>query len=357
MLTERLASLLEPDYEVQRINLSPPDTDLVKTDARFQTGRLRHYLSIREHTRQALAAAPQATVFWPSISPSLLGHWRDRVTVLPAFRPDQTVYGVVHWGNFDRVFRHPLTRHSARRMVGQLAGLVFNPSLDTRCAPWIPAAKRITIPNTIDAAQLCVPADISAKQDDFKHRAAADHPIRLLYLSNMIPSKGYLDVLEAVRLLHARGVAVRADFAGGWMAEADRLDFEKRVHALNLTEHVTHHGAVTDRTQVKRLHLNADVFLLPTYYPTEAQPLTIVEALNAATPIITTRHASIPAMVRDGREALFVPKQDPSAIAAAVERLRTPSVWLAMSTQARERFVTAFSPEAVRAQWLRLVQR
>ena len=80
-----------------------------------------------------------------------------------------------------------------------------------------------------------------------------------------------------------------------------------------------------------------------------------IEALNAGTPVVATRHAGIPHMVEDGREALLVPPRDPAAIAAAVRQLNEPTTWHGFSVNARRRFVDEFSPDAVRAQWLQLL--
>src|SRR5690606_16240357 len=107
------------------------------------------------------------------------------------------VFAVVHRGNFDRVFRSPATALTARRLARRLRGFVFlNEQLAGACAPWIPPARRFVIPNTIDASVYCTDAEVEAKQADRRRRPA----LRLLFLSNMIASKGYLDVLHAVRL-------------------------------------------------------------------------------------------------------------------------------------------------------------
>ena len=353
MATQRLAGLLEPTHTVRRLDTSLGADEHVETDARFSLGKVRHYTSLRRHIAEGLHAHPAAPVLWASISPAPLGHLRDVLTVLPGFAPGQGVYAVIHWGNFDRVFRHPLTAPTARRMARRLRGFVFlNDQLAARCAPWIPDAARLVIPNTIDEAVLCSDEEVTAKQAQRKTRTA----LRLLFLSNMIPSKGYLDVLEAVRLLHERGVALHADFAGRWTSEADRDTFEQRVAAAGLHEVITHHGGITDRARIKALYRAADVFLLPSYYPTEAQPLTILEALNAGTPVVVTRHSGIPDIVRADKEALFVPPQAPDAIAEAVQHLADEATWQAASRHARTRFQTRFSPDAVRRQWLGLLE-
>ena len=316
---------------------------------------MRHYLRARKRVRAACWAAPGAVVLWTSASPTPLGHLRDLLTVLPAFRPPQRVYAVVHWGRFDRLFTSALTRWTARRLlVPRVDGFVFlSDGLSARCAAWIPDHKRHVIPNTIDEAVRCTPAEVEAKQQS---RLAARRRLRLLFFGNMIREKGYLDVLEAVRRLHQEGVPVEAHFAGGWTSGADREVFQRRVAEGGLQNVVTHHGAVRDRAQAKRLYLEADVFLLPTFYPTEAQPLSIIEALSAGTPVITTSHAGIPEMVRHEREALLVPPRDPAAIAKAVQELADVRRWLTFSKGARQRFEAAFSPKVVRQRWGALLQ-
>jgi len=350
MATQRLAGLLDPSHEVRRLNTSPEAWDHMQADVRFDLDKVRHYVGLRRQIRQALQTAPEAPVLWASISPAPLGHLRDILTVLPGFQPGQRVYAVIHWGNFDRVFRHRLTAPTARRMVRRVQGFVFlNDQLAGRCAPWIPEAQRLVIPNTIDEAVRCTDDEVTARQVRRKD------PLRLLFLSNMIASKGYLDVLEAVRLLHARGLALHADFVGRWSSDTDRAAFEQRVEEAGLPEVVTHHGGVSDRARIKALYLDADVFLLPSYYPTEAQPLTIIEALSAGTPVVVTRHAGIPDMVRQNQDALFVPPQAPEAIAEAVHRLADYDTWRPFSQHARQQFQHRFSPDAVRRQWVDLL--
>lgn len=346
--TRRLAELLAPSRHVRRIDTSPPDSEHVAAEVKFRPGRVLHYLGQRKQIRDALRQAPQAPVLWASISPAPLGHWRDVLTVLPAFQPEQPVVAVLHRGAFDKLFKSRLTAPTARMLVRRVSAFVFlNRQLSEACAAWIPGEKRFVIPNTIEEQVRCSLGEIASKQENRRSRAR----LRLLFLSNMMPEKGYWDVLEALRLLRSRSVPVEATFAGGWIAEKDKLDFQAYVAAHALEDSVRHEGPVHDRDHIKRLHLDADVFVLPSYHPTEAQPIALIEALNAGTPLITTYHGGIPEMVSEGREALVVPARDASAIADAVVRLADFPLWLDLSTGARRRFDASFSPEHVRTLW------
>ncbi len=352
--TRRLAELLDVSHEVGRVNTEPPAADFVLSETTFRPERVRHYVGIRKEIARALQAAPSAPVLWASISPMLLGHARDLVATLPALGRSHPVYAVLHRGTFDRLFGSPLTGPTARRLARRMTGFVFlNAMHAAQCAPWIPEAQRFIIPNTVDEAVLCSEAEVEARRASRRSRDA----LRLLYLSNMIGIKGYLDVLHGVQILHARGVPVEAHFAGRWESDEDRRGFEAFVAEHGLQATVIHHGGVQDRAAIKQLHQKADVFLLPSYHPTEAQPLSILEALNAGSPVVTTNHGGIPLMVRHGQEALFVPPRSPEALAGAVERLRDYTLWRTLSEGARARFLQTYSPDAVRGAWEALLAR
>ncbi|MEM1094549.1 MAG: glycosyltransferase family 4 protein [Bacteroidota bacterium] len=348
MATARLAAMLAEHGGVQHIPLFPQQEQTSRRQ------RLQHYIRVRHRVRQQVAMAPDAPVLWAMISPHVVSHWRDWLTVVPAFQPRQRVYAISHWGNFDRLFTSPWTRRSAQRLIDRLEGLVFlDESLADRCAAWVPDDKRIVIPNTIDAEVIPTAREIAAKQA----QRDTSQPLRILYLSNMIASKGYGELLEAVGMLQAQGTAVDVRFIGRWLDgdDAERT-FRTTVAARGLQDIVHVLGPIRDRAVIKQHYLDADVFCLPTYYPTEAQPLAILEALSAGTPVVSTRHAGIPNMVTDGTEGRLVQPRDATALAHALARFVEPGVWQQASQAARSRFQRQFSPIAVGQRWLDLVQ-
>ncbi len=353
LATRRLAELLSADRRVLTASTAMPEVGFVQTRVEFRWDRMAHYARLLPRLRRALAEAPEAPVLWPAVSPAPLGHWRDLALTLPAFRSGQPVFAVLHRHGLPDLFTHPLTRPTARALCRRMAGFVFlSERFSAECAPYIPEAKRWVIPNTIDEAVIPAAADVAARRAD----GGAGRPLRLLYLSNMMPEKGYADVLEAARLLAAEGAPVEAAFAGRWAQPEDAAAFAAYVGRHGLEGVVRHHGPLAARAEVARLHLWADVFLLPTYCLGEAQPLSIIEALSAGAAVITTRHGGIPEMVREGAEAFFVPPAAPQAIAEAVRRLAADAALRRrMSAAARARFEAAFSPEVVRRQWLRLI--
>jgi glycosyltransferase involved in cell wall biosynthesis len=86
--------------------------------------------------------------------------------------------------------------------------------------------------------------------------------------------------------------------------------------ALRLGVDATFHGFVDDfRERVGGL----DVFVLPTRG--DNLPVAILEAMANAVPVVATRVGGIPELVLDEESGLLVARDDPRALAAALERL------------------------------------
>ncbi len=90
----------------------------------------------------------------------------------------------------------------------------------------------------------------------------------------------------------------------------------------------------------------ADVFVYPTQYPPEGQPLVLLEALGAGLPVLATRWAGIPDTVKDNHEGLLVEPGDERALAAALLRLADePALRERFSVNARARYEACYQPE------------
>lgn len=179
-----------------------------------------------------------------------------------------------------------------------------------------------------------------------------DTPIKLLYLSNLMESKGYLDILEACALLRQRGIAFRCDYCGDFVrtsegteltAEAAKANFLQRIKELGLENNVFYHGIV--KGAVKQTFLQeAHLFLLPTYHPWEGQPISIIEALAFGTPVITTPYRGVLEQVKDGYNGYYVAPKSPNEIATAIMKsIANPEHYHTLSKHALSYFEANFS--------------
>lgn len=348
IFTQCLSDLLADAYDVRKFSTSYIRADLQPKGTTHLGRTTLHYLKLAPRLQEALA--DNAPVIWCSISPQVLGHWRDLMMITRCFSPGQKTIASIHWGNFKDVFERRLTAPTARRLIPRIDRYVVQTrNLARPLTRWIPDDKLWVIPNYVPPC--ATKQELRAKvQSD-----PAGRTLRILYLSNMIAEKGYLDVLEAVALARRQGLDVKADFAGRWNSQDDARAFAARIQALDLSGIARAHGPIADRRRVQALFLAADVFVLPTYYPVEAQPMTIIEALSAGTPVIATRHASIEEMVREGREALFVAPRSPDDIVRALRTMTNRNAWRAFSKQARRRYESCFGASIVRNRWIDLI--
>ena len=144
--------------------------------------------------------------------------------------------------------------------------------------------------------------------------------VNLLFLSNLIPSKGVYVLLDACKILKEKGLNFHCNFVGGESKEINRSVFEQAVRERGLEDCVTYHGPKygEEKEQYWRM---ADVFVFPTFYHNECMPLTILEAMQHGLPVVSTDEGAVPDMVVDGENGFICKRQDAAGLANAIERL------------------------------------
>ena len=137
----------------------------------------------------------------------------------------------------------------------------------------------------------------------------------LLIVARLSPEKGHLVLLEACASLRERGVDVDLDVIGGGNFEGA---IKAEVERLRLDDRVTFHGALGSSAISHHLS-RATVFCLPSF--AEGLPVSLMEAMAAGVPVVTTYISGIPELVVDGVTGMVVPAGRADCVADAVERL------------------------------------
>lgn len=157
--------------------------------------------------------------------------------------------------------------------------------------------------------------------------------LRLVCVGRLCEQKGQLLLLDAVRIVRARGVAVELVLAGdGEM----RADLEAAIRDHGLTDAVTITG-VLDADRVRAALIAANALVLASF--AEGLPVVIMEAMALGRPIISTQIAGIPELVREGREGFLVTAGDLDGLADAILRMLSldSASWETMAMSCRER--------------------
>lgn len=137
-----------------------------------------------------------------------------------------------------------------------------------------------------------------------------DGALEIGWIGRMDPAKGLAVLFDAL----ARVPGTRALLVGDGQ---ERASLERRARELGLSSRVTFRPWSDDA----RAALDAsDVFVLPSLV--ESFPLTVLEAMMVALPVVASDVGSIAEAVVDGETGILVPPGSVDALAAALQRLR-----------------------------------
>lgn len=169
-------------------------------------------------------------------------------------------------------------------------------------------------------------------------RPAREGRYTLITVCRMVAWKGVDGLLEALtRLPDCRLVAV------GDGPELARLRNE--ADRLGVADRVEWTGAVS-QDEVRRRLRAADAFVLNSSY--EGLPHIVLEAMSEGAPVIATAVGGTPEAVEDAVTGLLIPPDQPTALVAAVTRLRTePTLAARLTDAALARLAERFDREAM----------
>lgn len=164
----------------------------------------------------------------------------------------------------------------------------------------------------------------------FPKKILRNQSIKLLYLSNLIETKGFWDVLEAVDILvNKEKIEIEVVFAGKFLDSVDDKKFSNAVEAKkafceyiesnNLKKNVTYLQGLYG-VEKSKAFMKSHFFLLPSYYINEGQPVSVVEALAYGCVPIVTEYRLIPMMVNK-TNGFFVNSKSPDEIVTIIKKL------------------------------------
>lgn len=113
-------------------------------------------------------------------------------------------------------------------------------------------------------------------------------PFKFVYLSNIMSSKGILELIDAIKDVRLAGFDVELHIAGNFLSDHEMsADEMSSKFNLLLSSFVIYHGFLSLEEKIKLLS-DSDVLVLPTRYNTEAFPLSIIEAMVSRCVVITS---------------------------------------------------------------------
>lgn len=157
------------------------------------------------------------------------------------------------------------------------------------------------------------------------------------HLSNLSVEKGAIAFLDLFKDLRAHGADVRAQLAGG----ATDPDVKHAIEAV-AAEHPGRFewlGAVYGERKTE-FYRNIDLFVFPSVYRNEAQPLVLLEALAEGSPIAATNIGCSGCDHEDSPGWIFSPEGFVENASQAIRSIEDRTTWEQLSEASLSRFKT-----------------
>ncbi len=175
-----------------------------------------------------------------------------------------------------------------------------------------------------------------------ENKKIANTHTEILFLSNLIKTKGVIVLLEACRILMKRGINFHCTFIGG-EGDISSVEFNGIIHDMDLEEQVTFLGKKFGNEK-DAAYRNADIFAFPTYYANETFGLVNLEAMQNKLPVVSTYEGGIPDVVEDGVTGFLVPQRDATALAQKLELLiKDETLRLNMGKAGYKKYIQEFT--------------
>ncbi len=176
----------------------------------------------------------------------------------------------------------------------------------------VPAERIVLIPNGLNPAEIGLSARPYTPADHWRER-----PLQLLFVGRMDPVKGVDVLLDALALMHDRGLDVQLDLIGRASPSQSR-DLDGRTRKLGLGDRVQRLGPRA-RRELAGHYARCHMVVVPSR--DDPLPTVVLEAMACGRAVIGSAVGGIGFLVADGVTGVLVPPGQPGALADVLARL------------------------------------
>lgn len=260
-------------------------------------------------------------IYYLTNAQSLFGVIRDAIIIrhIRFYDKNAKIVTHLHGGGFKNFFNNSnglikklviSTYHHVEKVI------VLSPRLKSMYEGVVPFSKINVVNNCVDDEFFFEESIIREKINTISEKEI----LVVTYLSNMVESKGYKLLLEAaIGLSQFRG-HLKIKFAGKFPDETSIEWFYEFIRKNTLEDMVEWVGIVSGEDKVNLLY-SSDIFVLPTRYPQEGQPISMIEAMAAAMPVISTDQGGILDVIEDDINGFILKNRTSDEIANSIIRL------------------------------------
>ncbi|HQO58266.1 MAG TPA: glycosyltransferase family 4 protein [Candidatus Omnitrophota bacterium] len=179
------------------------------------------------------------------------------------------------------------------------------------------------------------------------------HLFTILFLGNLVRSKGIWTVMEAAFNLKEKGLPFHLCIAGGDF-DVSRKDLSLWAKEKGMMREVVFPGFLGGADKAAAFR-SADIFVYPT--ENDTFPLVLLEAMQYGLPVVTTDEGAISDIVDVNQTGFVIPPGDAPALAEKIEFLMQEDAWRwNMGEQARLKFLREYTFEVFDGRMRRLLK-
>lgn len=220
-----------------------------------------------------------------------------------------------------------------------------------RCQRVVVPAERLRqfMPDWIEKNRLSALPNGLPDHPPFPQRVDSARPLRVLYLSNIEDNKGWRTFLEAARETGREFPAAEFVLHGSAMLGVTDEDVKAEIARDDLGGRLRWLGPAYGADKWNAFAA-ADVFCFPSWH--EAFPLSILEAMCAGLPIVTSDVGGVPDAVAAEEGGVIVPPRDAAALRDGLRRLLVDAgLRERMGRFNRARWQERYTVDAYRERW------
>ena len=219
-------------------------------------------------------------------------------------------------------------------------GIVLSNSLKHNLTPFLEDKNIFSLPNFAQ--------DYLYTED----KKLVNDELRIFYLSNLMKEKGIICLLNALKNLEKNNIIYKAKIAGN-------IDQKYSKEILNLFTELKNaeYIGVVNGDDKKNLLEWGNVFVLPTFYKMEGQPISILEAMATKNLVVTTNHAGIPDIFKDKVNGYLVKKNSIKSIQDILTYIATNKSEIEkIATYNKEYFLDNFTVNAFKKNLIKIIK-
>lgn len=283
-----------------------------------------------------LLVTERPSIVYVPIAQNALGFLRDSLFMLPARWLGARLVIHLHGGGFGQFYgsTNAFVRLVVRLCLSQVnLAIVLHERFRGSFGNLLPASRVAVVENGI--------VDEFVDTNTVRERSKTER-LQVLFLSLLVESKGFVDLVHAAPLVLSEIPNVEFIFVGDGTGYPESEKARAWAEERGLQDHVKFVGSRSGPEKNQAL-LQADLFAFPTWYPYEGQPRVVIEAMSAGLPVVTTRHAAIENTLGEGG-ALYARLRDPEDLALQlVTLLKDPMQRARMGGNNRSRFLECYT--------------